>query len=228
MISRFAMMALSFMILAACDSAKPPTGQAAPEAAAGPAVERAGPVRWNETAGAFELGGAPLASAKLWRFNGDTGGFTVMGSEITPTDKGLRMTVADPTLRSPEWLGVSGASHSLVLVRLTRTRAGEAWDGALYYKTPNHPETINYLGKPISGANPAVNETTTLVYDMSNPAAGGQDWVTSTIDQVRFDIEDKPGGQFLIHQIAIVTNPNPAALAPPVPAAPVAPATPAP
>jgi hypothetical protein len=123
------------------------------------------------------------------------------------------VTIADPTIRSPKGLNVPGGQYPLVLVRLTRTAAASAWDGALYYSTAAHPETINYLGKPLSGAKPAVGETTTLVYDMSRQALGAPDWMQSTIDQIRFDLEDKPGGAFVIRQIAIAENPDPAALA---------------
>ena len=80
----------------------------------------------------------------------------------------------------------------MVLVRLTRTAPGDVWDGALYYATPSHKEAIGYFGKPTSGAKPAVGETTTLVYDMSRQANGGPDWMQSTIDQIRLDVEDKP------------------------------------
>jgi hypothetical protein len=193
-------------------------------------VERAGPVTWNAASGAFELAGKPLKTAKLWTFEGSTEGFTAVGSKITPAaGQGISVTVADPTIRSPKGLNVPGAQYSLVLVRLTRTAAASAWDGALYYSTPTHSEAVTWFGKPLSGADPKVGETTTLVYDMTRQAAGAPDWTQSTIDQIRFDIEDKAGGAFVIRQIAIAENPNPAALSPggalaPPPAAAAAPA----
>lgn len=212
-------------------------GGSAPEApvAAGPAVERSGPVRWNETAKAFELNGQPLKVAKLWTFDGSTDGFTAVKSKISPASpQGLAVTIDDPTIRSPKGLAVSGAQHPLVLVRLTRTGAGKLWDGALAYSTTTHGESSSYLGKPLSGADPAVNETTTLVYDMSKPAVGGSDWLDSEIDQIRIDLEDKAGGKFVIHQIAIAAKPEGAEFVPPAPgatappAAGPAPVTPAP
>jgi hypothetical protein len=209
--------------LAACgrptDTAKP-----ALAAASAPAVERAGPIKWNAATGAFELNGRPLKTVKLWTFDGSTEGFTAVGSKVVPAEgSGIAVTIADPTLRSPKGLNVPGGQYPLVLVRLTRTAASPAWDGALYYSTASHGEAITFLGKPLSGANPAVGETTTLVYDMSRQAIGGSDWSQSTIDQIRFDIEDRPGGGFLIRQIAIAENPDPAALGPVAPAAPAAP-----
>ncbi|MDB5462036.1 MAG: hypothetical protein JWP23_425 [Phenylobacterium sp.] len=207
-------------LLAACHR---PADKARAPAAAEPTVERAGPVRWNAAAGDFELGGKPLKTVKLWTFDGSTEGFTAMGSRITPAPgQGIAVTMADPTIRSPRGLNVPGGQYPLVLVRLTRTAPAAAWDGALYYSTVNHPETINFLGKPLFGADPHVGETTTLVYDMSRQAAGAPDWTQSTIDQIRLDVEDKPGGAFLIHQIAIAESPDPAALGPVAAAAPAA------
>ncbi len=216
-------LAAAAALLAACHRPAETTKTATAPVAAGP--ERAGPVHWNAGSAAFELAGRPLKTAKLWTFDGSTDGFTPMGSKLAPAPgQGIAITIADPTIRSPKGLNVPGAQYSLVLVRITRTGAGTLWDGALYYSTAAHTEAVTYLGKPVSGANPAVGETTTLVYDMTRQAMGGLDWTQSTIDQIRFDIEDKPGGAFVIHQIAIAENPNPAALTPGVaPAA--APAT---
>lgn len=198
-------------LLASCDR-----GAESPKASAlaiPPGPERASPVQWNATAGAFELGGKPLKTAKLWTFDGSTEGFTAVGSKIAPAaGQGITVTVADPTIRSPKGLNVPGAQYPLVLVRLTRIAPASAWDGALTYSTASHSETVNYLGKPLSGANPAVGETTTLVYDMSRQVLGAPDWINSTIDQIRFDLEDKPGGAFLIREVAIAENPDPSAL----------------
>lgn len=201
-------------LLAACH--RPVDGAKAPAAAAvAVGVERAGPVHWNAATGGFELNGKALKTAKLWTFDGSTDGFTALGSKISPAaGQGIAVTIVDPTIRSPKGLNVPGAQYSLVLVRLTRTMAASAWDGALYYSTPTHSEAIGFLGKPLSGADPKVGETTTLVYDMSHQAMGAPDWRQSVIDQIRFDIEDKAGGGFVIRQIAIAENPDPAALAP--------------
>lgn len=210
-------LAAAAAVLASCDRPRQAAPAApGPLAAAAPLNERPGPVRWN--AGAFELNGRPLKAVKLWTFDGSTEGFTAMRSSIAlAPGQGLSVAIADPTLRSPEGLNVPGGQFPLVLVRLTRTGPGELWDGALYYKTANHPEASGFVGKPLQGANPAVGETTTLVYDMSRQRRGGEDWVQSTIDQIRFDLEDRPGGRFVIHQIAIAENSAPDALVQPKP-----------
>jgi hypothetical protein len=199
----------------------------APMAPSGPVVERTGAVTWDAASGAFMLKGKPLKAAKLWTFDGSTEGFTGVGSKVAPAaGQGLAVTVADPSLRSPKGLNVPGGEFPMVVVRLTRVGAGDLWDGGLYYTTPQHPEAIGFLGKPVGGTKPGLNETVTLVYDMSHQAAGAGDWQRSMIDQIRLDIEDKPGGRFVIHQVAITENPDaaPAPAATPAAAPPPAPA----
>jgi hypothetical protein len=211
-------------VLAACSRPSETSKSAPPPAVAGPIVERPGPVTWNASANTFELAGHPLKALKVWTFDGSTDGFTPVGSKVTPAaGSGLSVIVADPTLRSPKGLNVPGGQYPLVLVRLTRTQAGALWDGALYYSTEGHPEGIGFFGKPIAGADPKLGETTTLVYDMSRQANGAPDWTQSTIDRIRLDLEDRPGGAFLIRQIAITDDPDASALATGA-AAPAAPA----
>jgi hypothetical protein len=71
------------------------------------------------------------------------------------------------------------------------------------------------MAAPVQGADPAVNETAILVYDMTHLKKGGADWTQSIIQQIRMDFEDQAGGEFLVRQVAIVRNPNPAALSAP-------------
>jgi hypothetical protein len=136
------------------------------------------------------------------------------------------VTIADPSLRSPKGLDVPGGQYPMVIVRLTRIEAGKAWDGALYYSTAAHPESASFLGKPMGNAQPGLNETVTLVYDMSRPAAGAGDWLASRIDQIRLDLDDKAGASFVIHQVAITENPNAAPPPKPEPVAEPAAVTP--
>ena len=213
-------LAAAAFVLVACN--KPADQAKTPPAPTAAAVEKPGPVAWNAATGGFELNGRPLKAAKLWTFDGSTEGFTGVRSQVTPAPgQGLAVTIVDPSLRSPKGLAVPGGQYPMVIVRLTRTGAGEPWDGALYYTTAAHPESIDFLGKANGNPKPGVNETVTLVYDMSRQATGAGDWLASVIDQIRLDIEDKPGGKFVIHQVAIAENPD---AAPPPAPAPVPPA----
>jgi hypothetical protein len=216
-------------LLAACHR---PTQTAQAPAAAPTGPERAGPAHWNPQAGGFELNGKPVQAVKLWTFEGSTDGFTTMSSKITPAaGQGATVVVGDPILRSPKGLNVPGSRYNLVLVRLTRLAPGADWDGALYYATAAHREASSYFAKPLAGADPKVGETVTLVYDMARQKRGAPDWMQSTIDSIRLDLEDKAGGVFLIRQVAIAENPDPdatAALAPAPKPDPAAAATAAP
>lgn len=216
--------AIGALIVAACDEPAPYRGppvaavaQTPPAPGAkilGPAVNRPQPIRWNETEGRFELDGQTLRAVKLWTFDGSTDGFTMTGGEVS-LPKGPGLWVAeqstDPILRSPSGLDVDGSINTLVLVRVTRASAGGAWSGALHYVTAAHGESAAFMALPVQGANPAVNETTILVYDMTRLVNGGSDWEQSIIQQIRIDLEDQAGGEFLVRQVAIARNPNPAA-----------------
>lgn len=216
-----ALLAAATAALAACDKPKdrtpPPAETGAAATPAAPAARQPNPVTWNEAAGQFEINGKPIRTARLWTFRDSTDGFVLAGGELSLAPNGLRVVnrAFDPILLSPKGLNIDGSRNTLVLIRLTRTKAGGKWSGALFYYTPNHATSEEYRDNPADPADIAVGETVTLVYDMANPAAGGDDWVTSTIDQLRFDSDDEAGGEFVIHQIAVGENPDPAALAPP-------------
>lgn len=212
-------LAIGAALLAACDglesiqntSAAEPA-QVAPAANSAAAVsERVQSVRWNETAQRFELDGQPLRAAKLWTFDGSTEGFVMTGGAagLTP-GSGLSVVQSepDPILRSPSGLNIDGSANTLVLVRLTRAAPGQLWKGDVHYTTAGHGESGDYVARPVQGADPAVNETTILVYDMANLKRGGADWTQSIIDQLRFDFEDAPGGEFLVRQVAVARRPQ--------------------
>lgn len=205
------------LTLAACDQPAPWARAAqAPEPIQVAQNLRAQTVAWNDQADRFEINGAPLKSGRLWTFDGTTEGFVLTGGDVlpaAPVGMDVRNGAVDPMLRSPKGLELDGARYSLVLVRLTRTRAGAAWDGSIFYSTANHGEAGDFQAKPLAGADPGVNETVVLVYDMANPRRGGDDWTTSLIDQIRLDTDDQAGGEFTIHQIAVTENPGAAALA---------------
>jgi hypothetical protein len=46
-----------------------------------------------------------------------------------------------------------------------------------------------------------------MVYDLAQPKKGGDDWTRSTITGIRLDLDDTEGGEFTIHQVAIVSLP---------------------
>lgn len=214
--SVFAILALAFVALGACDNPSPAyvrkhdpaaaaAADAAKAAASGPKRERPGPAVWSEARRAFAYNGQPVRAARLFDFDGSTDGFTGVGAEVTPASPfGARVTdfTPDPILRSGQGLAVDGARNTLVLVRLTRTKPGGLWSGALFYTTPGHAEAEAFRALPTDRRDIGVNETVTLVYDLAaSPAAA--DWTTSQIDQIRLDLDDATGGEFILRQVAI-------------------------
>ena len=178
------------------------------------------PVLWNPGKNAFEFKGRPLRAEKVWTFDGATDGFVATHGDVLPADgAGLSLKVGgrDAILRTPRGLNVAGANRSLVLVRLTRTGAVKRLDPTAYYSTAAHGESPAYFAKPAFGGHPRLNDTVTMVFDMHRLSAGGEDWKTSKIDQVRLDLDDGAGGAFVIRQVAIAQDPGdlfPAAPAP--------------
>jgi hypothetical protein len=179
------------------------------------------PVAWNPAKSSFEFKGRVLRAEKVWTFDGATDGFVATHGDVLPADgSGLSFKVGgrDSILRTPRGLNVSGANRSLVLVRLTRTGAARRLDPTAYYSTAAHGESQAYNAKPVFGGHPRLNDTVTMVFDMHRLAAGGDDWKTSKIDQVRLDFDDGPGGAFVIRQVAIAQDPGDLFPAQPAPA----------
>lgn len=237
--TRRALALLALAALAACDqparrerrlAPRPvPAAQPGAPVAVGPVAPGAprrfpddppSPVQWNPGRNAFEFNGRPLRAEKVWTFDGATDGFVAVHGDVLPADgAGLSFRVGgrDSILRTPRGLNVAGANRSLVLVRLTRTGAAKRLDPTVYYSTPAHGEAQGYNAKPVFGGHPRLNDTVVMVFDMHRLASGGDDWKTSTIDQVRFDFDEGPGGTFVIRQVAIAQDPGDLFPAPPAP-----------
>ncbi len=176
----------------------------------GPVTERANAVSWNQQGQTFEFQGKPLITARQWVFSSAPNEFMVAGAAAGPAE-GLGLAVtetqADVVVRSAGGLNLDGGAFPLLVVRLTRVRQGADWDGSVHYTTIKHPESEAYLAKAPKDANPGVNETVTIVYDMEKLRRGGDDWKTSKIDQIRLDLDDSPGGAFILQQIAVAKRP---------------------
>lgn len=235
------LLAAGVLCLTACDRpaprerkvAAPPVGVAEAEArrhrppppARPQRVAPPAPLTWSAERAAFEFQGKPLRAEKLWRFDGSTDGFVAAGGEVQPLARGgirYRLVQPDPILRSPKGLNVDGHTRTLVIVRLTRVLPGEAWDGTLFYTTAGHGESAQFRAKPAFGAPPKPGETSILVFDMKRLQHGGADWSSSIIEQIRIDLDDTPGGEFVIRQVTIAADPG--LPAPPPPAEPAKPA----
>lgn len=112
----------------------------------------------------------------------------------------------DPSVRIP--LNLRGSDASLVVVRLTRVKATGDWDGALYYATARHGESPKFMNFPVhADTPPPIGAPVVLIYDMDELSVGGDDWMKSTIERIRLDLDIEAGGEVIIHQVALVREP---------------------
>lgn len=218
----------SVLVLASCDQPKPAT-PAAPEAPAGKVrpTRTAEPISWDPARKAFMLNGEALKPVAIWTFETGTDGFEAAGATLSARQGGgmeVKGNVLDSVVRFPKNISIKGAEANTVLVRVTRNTDTLRWDGSLFWKTAAHGESGDFYTSPVRGADPAVGETTVMVYDMANPRNGGDDWVKSVITGMRLDLDDDAGGAFTLHQVAIVNIPGGATpKAQPAPTPPAAP-----
>jgi hypothetical protein len=200
------------LALSACDQPKPAAKAEAEAPAAKVRPPRAPePITWDPALKAFTLDGKTLKAASLWTFETGVDGFEGAGSTLTARPGGgldVKGDLFDPIVRLPKDLSVKGAESNAVLVRITRNKDTERWDGSLFWTTAAHGEAAGFATKPIRGADPAVGETTIMVYDLAQPRKGGDDWLKSVITGIRLDLDDSAGGAFTLQQVAIVTIPG--------------------
>jgi hypothetical protein len=199
------------LALTACDQPKPsPKAEVEAPAAKVRPPRALEPITWDPALKAFTLDGKTLKAASLWTFETGVDGFEGAGSTLTARPGGgldVKGDLFDPIVRLPKDLSVKGAESNAVLVRITRNKDTQRWDGSLFWTTAAHGEAAGFATKPIRGADPAVGETTIMVYDLAQPKKGGDDWTRSTITGIRLDLDDSEGGEFTIHQVAIVSLP---------------------
>ncbi|MEH6676246.1 hypothetical protein [Phenylobacterium sp.] len=194
MISRRAALGqLGALVLASCDKAEPR-----------PDHSWIGEINWRDDFRRFEAPG--LQVVRSWDFAATLHGFVAEGGELShQPGVGAKLVSrsGDPKLRSPNGIDLPGDAANLVLVRMVRVLAAGPWDGALYYATARRGESAAYMALPVATWPPETASPITLVYDMANPARGGDDWTRSQISQLRLDTEAAPGGVALIAQIAL-------------------------
>lgn len=189
---------LAVLTLGACDKPNYPE----------PSRNWAASVAWDEASEGFLVDGRPAAVVKAWDFAKgpvQVEAENVVSRHVAGQGLDVSSVAPDAILRIP--LNLRGSDASLVVVRLTRVKAGAGWDGALYYVTKRHGEVRAFVGYPGDPAAPPAGVPVVLVYDMEELPAGGGDWMKSTIEHIRLDLDNEAGGEVIIHQIALVREP---------------------
>lgn len=98
----------------------------------------------------------------------------------------MTATTADPFIRTPA-LSLPGSRIPIVRVRARPLVSGATWDGACYYQTSGHNDSGAFykrLATPVL----VQNQWQTFEWDMSSLTAGGADYITNTIFNVRLDL----------------------------------------
>lgn len=110
-------------------------------------------------------------------------------------------------------LGIDGSRYKLVALRI-KILSGGTFDKSqcfLYYKTDSHNFDGGYYAQPVDYNGTELDTYTdgdefVLYFDMTNLTAGGTDWETSTIDRLRFDLDEKLPRRYVIYWIRVLSD----------------------
>lgn len=143
---------------------------------------------------------APTVS---WNFQNTNDGFTVVNSTLTHQGDGTtkqEATAGDMQLNSPTGLTVNGSANFIVRARVTR-KAGSGWDGTLFFGTSGHSFSASF--KEVISDTTITDTPVILEWDMEVLTTGADNWITSTIDKLRFDLGVGADDDFIIDWIDI-------------------------
>jgi len=136
-----------------------------------------------------------------WKFKNSVCGWGASGATLATGGDGVLVTSTsnDPMFYISN-LSFSGATYTKVKVLIKRI-AGTSWEGILFYHTTLHGATESY--KKIAAQPTYFSDYIELIYDMSQLSNGGDDWVTSTITDLRFDFGSTNQDAFKIAYIIV-------------------------
>ena len=145
----------------------------------------------------------PLDAAITWNFNGTADGWTGQNATVTAQAAAARVSSAntDPMFRSPSGLGIDGSKDFIVQARITRV-AGSGWEGSCFYSGGTYGESYSSY-KIITNPQLTPGQSAVLTWDMSALTAGGTDWTTHTISQIRLDFGASAADVFDVDWVAI-------------------------
>lgn len=102
-------------------------------------------------------------------------------------------------------LSFLGSKYTHIIIRITRKSGSDNSDQSLFWATSGHVFSSSYYCLPDGGVKTLPIDTPVdLVYDLRTPDAGGNDWLNSTITDLRLDLCALTGNSFDIDYILLV------------------------
>ena len=145
------------------------------------------------------------AGAANWFFQNSNEGWTALNGTLTVGADASTFagTAADPGLVSPAGLAIDGAANPVVMIDVERVSAGTTFDGKVFYSVSGgHGFSASFF-KQLDSADFEVGVRKKIVIDMSTLTAGDDDWITNTITQIRFDLDESSGSSFKIYAVQV-------------------------
>jgi len=143
----------------------------------------------------------PFVAYRIYEFRNSADDFSADNADITLNPDSIVIT---PTTDDPKFVravSIDGSLYDRVRVRIKRN-SGSTWQGTLYYATSGHGFSASYY-KQISFPDISNGEYTVLEWDMSDLTAGGDDWITNTITDIRFDFATSTDTVYEVDWVAI-------------------------
>lgn len=142
----------------------------------------------------FKGGNDQVVAGLLYDFTANNNlSWTGSGATLTASFDGstVAATGVDAQLLSPAALAIVGSTSRYVRIDIERTvaRAGGTWEGTLYYTTASHGFTAGFT-KTFADITNVVGTRAVIFLDMWALTAGGTDWQTSTVTQLRLDFDN--------------------------------------
>lgn len=135
-----------------------------------------------------------------WEFRNSADGWT--GLSYTQTLGADSITIdstgTDPIFGSPTNLTIAGSSYDKVRARVRR-KAGDGWDGAIYWTSTDGGTEGGLGGKGMANPGLVIDQWTTLEWDLSDKV----NWTSKTINKIRLDFGTKDADIFEIDWVAV-------------------------
>lgn len=142
-----------------------------------------------------------FSARQTWEFRGSAEGWITTNASIAANADTITLTA---TGENPQLglvgLNINGATYDKVRVRIRRV-AGTGWRGVLFYGTSARSYSGSY--KKVLLDSVASTGFVVIEFDMANLTAGGTDWKSNTITQLRFDFGNVAGDAFEIDWISV-------------------------